>query len=54
MRCEEASSILGGIVCKRYDDREPLGNQKVSHFSKESAMLEKKLQESGGKERCIL
>jgi CRISPR-associated endonuclease/helicase Cas3 len=40
-------------VCKRYHNRGPLAIPKVSHFPQESAMLERKFEQSGRKERCI-
>src|SRR6266566_3018589 len=40
-------------ACKRYHKRGPFAIPKVSHFPQESAMLERKFEQSGGKERCI-
>jgi hypothetical protein len=42
-----------GRKCKRYHKRGPLAIPKVSHFPQESALLERKFEQSGGKERCI-
>src|SRR6266568_1738791 len=45
--------LNGSQHCKRYHKRGPLAIPKVSHFPQESAMLERKFEQSGGKERCI-
>ena len=39
--------------CKRYHKRGPLAIPKVEPLSQKSAMLERKFEQSGGKERCI-
>src|SRR5258707_15003220 len=51
--CKTDALIDGSKDCKRYHDRGPYATRKVSHFPPESAMLERKNQASGGKERCI-